>query len=362
MSVQKDLIQILIDHGFIKKEEADLFHRYVNNSKEETYHSDDLFPTSDEENRLEKIIVNRQDNLRVFSDIIREVDLLLKKILTPDEYDQVIEECIKTVGYVPQELSTSHDRKVEAMKKLVEKLPDDVACRIIFDYEDINTNKKYVCIPGDAFLAIPTRSEDRFSKDISLYGTPIEVHRRKYGKLKGKISIPEYRDTILKIKMFRIAPAMDLSLSLGKLTRGECDYIKKFVYKISGLMHNYLGVKKGCIDINNKEFLKPSITNIVSNNVIDNSIKLSIEAGMDPVTANKLRDDAYNHKKVKCINTQCENTFFPINNKNKRCRNCSKPSVYLKEWRARHADQIFPPSEKDREKVIYIMWLDPKQH
>lgn len=52
MDVPRDLIHIPIDHGFIKKEEGELFHSYVQNSKEETYHSNNLLPTTKEEIRL----------------------------------------------------------------------------------------------------------------------------------------------------------------------------------------------------------------------------------------------------------------------------------------------------------------------
>lgn len=211
--------------------------------------------------------------MNIFLEILSEVVHLLREILTPDEYAKALEKCSKTIAYIPLKLPADHNRRVEVVKKIVDLLPDDVACRIKFDTDDIPFFKDSLLIPVDGAIAIPTRSDDRLSRDISIFGTPVEVHNKKHEKYKGKMSISECLYETLQIRQFKIAPAIDRGLSLGKLTQEEYDYIKKFIYKMYRLMTCYLGIKKGSIDIDDPEPLMPSITNIVSNKRIDQSIK-----------------------------------------------------------------------------------------
>ncbi|MFQ5780643.1 MAG: hypothetical protein ACE5HN_07640, partial [Nitrospiria bacterium] len=226
----------------------------------------------------------------------------------------------------------------------------------------IDGGKECVFIPIDAFIAVPYRGDDEMAMFIRDYGTPIEVILRKGGRLKGKLSIPECHYHIRRVIFFKIAPAIDLGVEGGKLTQYEYDYIKKFVYKINYLMGMYEGVKKGSINKESDRPLTPSKTYAISNKSIENTIKNLLKSGADPRWVDSVRSAAFkNREKVKCINSHCKNTFLPINKNHKRCQDCSKPGIYLKEWRALHGDrenwnpkQGQPPPEK----IITIRFID----
>lgn len=340
-----DLIGILIEHGFIKMEEADRFHRYVERSEyqvlsfverslNEMITADSILTTDPEDIRLEKILVGRINNLSTFIDIIEDVAKLLRERLTAEVFDRATANPNPTLGYVAWCLPDDPVEKEQKKQWWREHLPKKTLERTLFDMRSLDGTKECVYIPADAFTASPSRAESPEATMIGDLGTPLEVALRKRGNLKGKLSIPEYRYRVRQTIYLKILPAVDEGVKERRLNRSEADYLERFIFRIRYLMILYQGVKKGDIDMKSDQPLIPSITNIVSNKNIESHVEHLAKIGFDPARVNTIKAAAFNNQeKVKCINPDCENLFVPINKNHKHCEHCSKPGNYLKEWR-----------------------------
>lgn len=362
MSVPEDLIKILLYHGFIRREHAVAFHRYVHRSKEEITANIDLLPTTREEIRLEKTLLVRAQSYRIFFKIFLGLDRLLKKKLTEEEYARAMANYKKSINHIVVNLPHDPIEKEKVKQEYREQF-QGILEKMTFDVFDEVSGRECIFIPADAYIAIPTRSDDHEEHMVSQLGIPIERKLKELGLMKNiKTTNQEYDYDINQMLYYKIAPAIDVGLASGKLNQYEYDYILKFIRKIIHLKFLYQGVKKGEFDLEKDEPLIPSKTYLASNKVIDNAIKNLIKAGIDPETANAIRAKSYNRQEVKCINPHCNNIFVPINKKNNHCENCSQPDKYLKEWRASQADKKSRKSEPappPPEKLIYMRFINP---
>lgn len=111
MSVPEDLIKILIYHGFIRREHAVAFHRYVDKGKEEITSNIDLLPTTHEEIRLEKTLLVRAQSYSIFFKIFLGLDRFLKKRLTEEEYARAMGNYKKSIPHVVVNLPPTRLKK-----------------------------------------------------------------------------------------------------------------------------------------------------------------------------------------------------------------------------------------------------------